>query len=637
MLAELGFISLLLTVGLTFFLWLLPAYGLWQKQSIFFQLAFPLSYLYTIFTVITLVLLAYAFATNDFSLEYVTQHSNSNLPLFYKIAATWGGHEGSMLFWLFSLSVWTGLFAWLNRHADQKLICTALIIMGLISFCFALFILCLSNPFHRLFPIPLEGRDLNPMLQDIGLIVHPPLLYLGYVGFAVNFSLVIAVLMYQQFNAAFARLCRPWVLTSWAFLTAGIILGSWWAYYELGWGGWWFWDPVENASLMPWLLATALLHCLIVYEKRGILLYWVMLLSIFTFALSLLGTFIVRSGVLASVHAFTIDPQRGHALLLIFFLFVIGGLTLFALRANTPPSIVRFQWLSKESAILISNIVFTLATLIVFVGTFYPMIFTMMGWGSISVGTPYFNHLFLPLLLIVLLLIIFSPQFTWQRITLSRLNKASFLLIPAILLTIVQILYEENFQLKAISPVAFILLTLSWWLCFNTLFSHWLRDKKQWGMRFAHIGLAISIIGGTMSNYYAEEMSVKMRAGDTQTLHQYQFTYLGYRNEIGPNYTAERTFFNISHNNSNIAQISAERRFYDVRTMNMSEVGILWGWTHDLYIVMGNKLSPTEFSFRLHYKPYIRWLWFGGLLAILGGFFAMWQARKPRQINQVSL
>ncbi|OBX11768.1 heme lyase CcmF/NrfE family subunit [Gallibacterium genomosp. 3] len=633
MLAELGFISLLFVTIFTACLTLLPAYGIWRKNSFLMQLAQPLSLLYAIFTTTTLVILAYAFATNDFSLEYVAQHSNSHLPLFYQIAATWGGHEGSMLFWLFSLSIWTGCFAWFNHHTDPRLITMTLSIMGLIGFCFALFILGLSNPFQRLFPAALEGRDLNPMLQDIGLIVHPPLLYLGYVGFAINFALIIASLITQQFNAALARLCRPWVLASWAFLTVGIILGSWWAYYELGWGGWWFWDPVENASLMPWLLATGLLHGLIIYEKRGILIYWVKLLSIFTFALSLLGTFIVRSGVLASVHAFTIDPQRGHALLAIFFLFTVGGLILFALRANNPPSIVRFHAVSKESALLITNILFALATLIVFVGTFYPMIFTMMGWGSISVGTPYFNRLFLPLLFLLLGLMIFAPQATWQKLPLAKIKRASYWVIPAIMLTFLQIWQQHSFQtieITSLSPIATSLLILAWWMLFNTLFARWYFDLKQWGMRLAHIGLAISVIGGTISNYYAEEISVRMKAGDTQTLHQYQFTYLGYRNEIGPNYTAEKTFFAIHQQHKPIAQVSAERRFYDVRTMNMSEVGIVWGWFQDLYIVMGNKLSPEEFAFRLHYKPYIRWLWFGGLLVMLGGFLAMWAARKPK-------
>ncbi|MFC0322347.1 heme lyase CcmF/NrfE family subunit [Gallibacterium melopsittaci] len=630
MVVELGFISLLLVVVFTGCLALLPTYGVWRNNPFFMQLAQPLSLLYTLFTTITLVLLAYAFATNDFSIEYVAQHSNSKLPLFYQLAATWGGHEGSMLFWLFALSLWTGLFAWFNRHTDLRLMTITLIIMGLIGFCFALFILFLSNPFQRLIPAAIEGRDLNPMLQDIGLIVHPPLLYLGYVGFAINFALICAALLLQQFNAALARLCRPWVLASWAFLTIGIVLGSWWAYYELGWGGWWFWDPVENASLMPWLLATALLHGLIVYEKRGIFIYWVMLLSIFTFALSLLGTFIVRSGAIASVHAFTIDPQRGQALLAIFFLFTIGGLILFALRASNPPSIVRFQWLAKESALLITNILFSLATLIVFVGTFYPMIFTMMGWGSISVGTPYFNRLFLPLLVVLLILMLFAPQWSWQQTSFTRLRRASYWLLPALLLTLLQIWQQQGLQFSDISVVAICLLIFAWWLLLNTLFARWIKDIKQWGMRLAHIGLAMSVIGGTISNFYAEEISVKMKAGDTQTLHQYQFTYLGYRNEIGPNYTAERTFFTVQRNNKHIAQISAERRFYDVRTMNMSEVGIAWGWFEDLYIVMGNKLSSDEFTFRLHYKPYIRWLWLGGLLIMLGGFLAMWNARKPK-------
>lgn len=630
MLPEFGFLSLLLVGALTFCLAVMPLYGLWRQNTTLIQLAFPLSFLYAIFASISLGVLAYSFISDDFSLEYVAQHSNSALPLFFKAAATWGGHEGSMLFWLFSLAIWTALFAWKHRHHDQRLIVLTLAIMGMIGFCFALFILCLSNPFHRLFPAALEGRDLNPMLQDIGLIVHPPLLYLGYVGFAINFALVISALIYQQFSAAFARICRYWVLISWGFLTVGIVLGSWWAYYELGWGGWWFWDPVENASFMPWLLATALLHSLIVYEQRGIFLYWLILLSLFTFALSLLGTFIVRSGILASVHAFTIDPQRGYALLAIFFIFTLGGLTLFALRVSPDKTIARFQCYAKETFFLLLNVLFTFATIIVLIGTFYPLIYRLLGWGNISVGAPYFNQFFLPLLLVIIGLMIFAPQLKWQKIPLTSINKIMRFIVPATIIAMGQIFLETHFSTMKIDPIALCLLILAWWLCLNSLCTASWFVWQTWGMRLAHLGVAMSIIGGTMSHFYAEEVSVKMQAGQTQTLHNYQLTYLGYRNEIGENYTAERTFFRISQYQHFIAEVSAERRFYDMRGVNMREVGIKWGWLSDIYIVIGNKISAEEYTFRLHYKPYVRWLWFGGIISMLGGIIAISNLRKRK-------
>ena len=389
MLPELGFFFLLLATSGAFFLALLPQLGLYKKSPTLIHSAWWLSYLIALSGTASIALLAYAFATDDFTLEYVAAHSNSQLPLFFKVAATWGGHEGSMLFWLFSLSLWLAAFAFFNRKHDRTFSAQTLSLLGLICFGFALFILFYSNPFGRIFPPPQEGRDLNPMLQDIGLIFHPPLLYIGYVGFAVNFAMSLAALIYPRSARQIARSMRCWVLSAWLFLTLGIVLGAWWAYYELGWGGWWFWDPVENASLMPWLLGLALLHSLTVTEKQGAFNYWTTLFSLLAFAFSILGTFIVRSGALSSVHAFALDNTRGYVLLLIFFLLTVSAFGLFALRAGSDnKNAVEFRLISKAGGILLLNILLTVATVSTFLGTFYPMLFQAMNWGSISVGSP---------------------------------------------------------------------------------------------------------------------------------------------------------------------------------------------------------------------------------------------------------
>ncbi|MBN6711474.1 heme lyase NrfEFG subunit NrfE [Haemophilus haemoglobinophilus] len=630
MIPELGFIALLIAFICSLLLAIVPQIGIWQGKINLMASARNLSYLFAIFTTLSIGILAYSFAVDDFSLEYVAAHSNSQLPIFFKIAATWGGHEGSMLFWLFALSLWAMAFAFFSRKIDPIIATQALVILGLICAGFAFFIIFFSNPFIRIFPAPLEGRDLNPMLQDIGLIFHPPLLYLGYVGFAVNFALTVAALVSGHLDAAIARWTRSWVLVSWFFLTLGIMLGSWWAYYELGWGGWWFWDPVENASLMPWLLGLGLLHSLSVTEQRGIFSYWTILFSLFAFAFSLLGTFIVRSGVLTSVHAFAMDGERGIALLMLFFLLTVSSMTLFALKANVQSSAVRFRLVSKESLMLLANILFTAATASVFLGTFYPMLFSTLGWGSISVGAPYFNTIFIPLLIIALLAMILVLATFWQKIKATALRRSLWLLLPAMILAYIIIAYsiQQNDALQ-FEPIALIFMTLALWLLFTTLWTNWFKlSPKHLGMILAHGGVAITIIGATMSSYFASEIGVRLAPNDRQELNGYEFHYLGFTNEIGPNYTSEKAHFDIYKNQQKITALYPERRHYDVRTMNMSEVGLQWGWFGDLYIVMGDKLGVGEFTFRLHYKPFVRWLWVGGILMALGALLAMFGVRK---------
>ena len=632
MLPELGFLSLLFATTAALLLSIVPQIGIWRNKPTLTNTAWGLSYCFGIFTSVSIAILAYSFATDDFTLEYVAAHSNSQLPTFFKVAATWGGHEGSILFWLFTLSLWLVAFAFFSRKNDRTFSAQTLSLLGLICLGFAIFILFYSNPFGRAFPAPVEGRDLNPMLQDIGLIFHPPLLYVGYVGFAVNFAMSISALIFNRSAQAIARAMRAWVLVSWLFLTLGIVLGAWWAYYELGWGGWWFWDPVENASLMPWLLGLALLHSLMVTEKQGMFSYWTILFSLLAFAFSVLGTFIVRSGALTSVHAFALDSSRGYVLLLIFFLLTVGSLSLFALRTNTNESAVKFPLISKTGAILGLNIVLTVATVSTFLGTFYPMLFQAMNWGSISVGAPYFNSIFLPLLTLVLFAMAGTLCLNWFQSDKKRFFKRLLLLIPAAVITYGMIWNAlQNDSALRFHFFAYILLTLAIWVLFVTLWQNWAKvGLAYFGMILAHCGVAIATMGAVMSSYFGSELGVRLAPQQSQQLGQFEFHYDRFSNEIGPNFTAEVAFFSVSKQGKPYAEIVPERRYYDVRTMTMSEVGLDAGFWGDLYIVMGDNLGKGEFTFRLHYKPLIRWLWLGGILMALGALCSAINLKRKR-------
>ena len=632
MLPEFGFLSLLFATTAALLLSIVPQIGIWRNKPSLTNTAWGLSYCFGIFTSVSISILAYSFATDDFTLEYVAAHSNSQLPTFFKVAATWGGHEGSILFWLFTLSLWLVAFAFFSRKNDRTFAAQTLSLLGLICLGFAIFILFYSNPFGRAFPAPAEGRDLNPMLQDIGLIFHPPLLYVGYVGFAVNFAMSISALIFNRSAQAIARAMRAWVLVSWLFLTLGIVLGAWWAYYELGWGGWWFWDPVENASLMPWLLGLALLHSLMVTEKQGMFSYWTILFSLLAFAFSVLGTFIVRSGALTSVHAFALDSSRGYVLLLIFFLLTVGSLSLFALRTNTNESTVKFPLISKTGAILGLNIVLTVATVSTFLGTFYPMLFQAMNWGSISVGAPYFNSIFLPLLTLVLFAMAGTLCLNWFQSDKKRFFKRLLLLIPAAVITYGMIWNAlQNDSALRFHFFAYILLTLAIWVLFVTLWQNWVKVRLAYfGMILAHCGVAIATMGAVMSSYFGSELGVRLAPQQSQQLGQFEFHYDRFSNEIGPNFTAEVAFFSVSKQGKPYAEIVPERRYYDVRTMTMSEVGLDASFWGDLYIVMGDNLGKGEFTFRLHYKPLIRWLWLGGILMALGALCSVINLKRKR-------
>ena len=632
MLPELGYFSLILAAVAAAFQVGCSLFSELFKRPHYLALNPLLTGVQSLFSLLSFALLAHAFLTDDFTVIYVAQHSNSQLPDFFKFAATWGGHEGSMLFWLAALTLWTSVFCIFADKSDRLFYHRTLAMLALIALGFMLFILLVSSPFERSFPPPPEGRDLNPMLQDVGLIFHPPLLYLGYVGFAISFAMVVASLVSGCFDAAVARWIRPWTMISWGFLTAGIILGAWWAYYELGWGGWWFWDPVENASLMPWLLGTALVHSLIVSEKRGVFNYWTILLAIFAFALSLLGTFIVRSGVLTSVHAFAVDPDRGMALLILFFSLSFIALALFAFRVNLWQGEVRFLLWSKETAFLLINGLFAVAASAVLVGTFYPMVFTAMNWGSISVGAPYFNHVFTPLALLLMVAMGIAVVLRWKSVPTKQILWRLYLLPVAVLLAValtMQTLTQVAYTLQ-ILPTIFISLAI-WIILTHLPYLRYMWQIRPLAMRLAHIGFAICVIGAMMNSYYGDEKGVRLKPNESATLAGFSFTYDDYQDVIGANYTAERAIFKIAKENETLAQVTPERRYYDVRTMMMAEVGLYHHFLDDIYIVMGDKFGNLEYAFRLHYKPYVRALWLGGIVMVFASLLALFGYRQANR------
>ncbi|WP_421160833.1 heme lyase NrfEFG subunit NrfE [Aeromonas dhakensis] len=632
MLAEFGYLSLLLATGLALVQGLLPWLGLRFASPALLGCARPLALLNAALLGAALVLLGICFAQNDFTLTYVAQHANSALPLGFKLAAVWGGHEGSMLFFVFALALWGALVALCSARVDSLILVRVLAIMGLIVGLFGLYTLIFSSPFDRQFPGPLEGRDLNPMLQDIGLILHPPLLYLGYVGFAVNFAFAMAALHSGRLDGAVAHWSRPWALGSWVFLTAGIVLGSWWAYYELGWGGWWFWDPVENASLLPWLLGTALLHALVVCEKRGAYGHAVLLLSIFTFSLSLLGTFVVRSGVLTSVHAFAVDPDRGLTLLLLLGLLLTFALTLFALRADTRAPYARFGFWSKEGLLGATILLLCVACASVLLGTFYPMVFQSLHLGSLSVGAPYFNTLFVPLALVLMALMTQIPRLRWQRLaSCSRWRWLLPLLLGVLGGGLLSLAYRGQgtagwsgilANMVGLWLVASLLLPLSQPAALREL------TLNRLGSLLAHLGVAVCALGITQVSHHSQEGGTVLAADKPYRLGAFEFRYEGSEPLIGPNYTAERITLSVHKGGQEVARLVPERRHYSVRTMNMNEPGIAWGMLGDLYVVLGEKMGPNAYAMRLHHKPLVRWIWLGGLLMMAGGTLRL-LARRP--------
>jgi cytochrome c-type biogenesis protein CcmF len=563
--------------------------------------------------------LTYAFVTNDFSVQYVAMHSNSALPLHYRISGVWGGHEGSFLLWCLMLGVWMLAVAAFSAHLPQEMVARVLGVMGVLSAGFIAFMLFTSNPFERLFPAPPDGRDLNPLLQDPGMVLHPPMLYMGYVGFSVAFAFAVAALISGRLDATWARWSRPWTTVAWVFLTLGIALGSGWAYYELGWGGWWFWDPVENASFMPWLVGTALIHSLAVTEKRGGFRSWTVLLAIVAFALSLLGTFLVRSGVLTSVHAFAVDPKRGIFILGLFGVFIGGALALYAWRTSRIALGGSFSAVSRESFLLANNVLLTAAAATVFLGTLYPLALDALGAGKISVGPPYFETVFVPLLAPALFLMGIGPLARWKRASLPELAvRLRWALAVSFALGLALPLAFGDWR-----PMVGFGLALALWVVITALLTiKGKQTRAHYGMVVAHIGVALFVVGVTLVKAYEAERDANMKPGDSVALGAYAFRLEGISDVKGPNYVAARATVVVTRNGTPVTNLYPERRVYTVQEQVMTEAAISPGFTGDLYVSLGDPLEGGAWLVKVQHKPFIDWIWGGCLIMALGGVLA---------------
>jgi cytochrome c-type biogenesis protein CcmF len=644
MIAEIGQYALVLALFTAIILAIFPILGAQSNRPQLNAIARPASWGLFIWVVISYICLTITFVQNDFSVLYVAQNSNSNLPLIYRICAVWGGHEGSILLWALMLASWTLAVAVFSKHLPDKMVARILGVLGILSIGVLLFTLLTSNPFDRLFPPAPEGRDLNPLLQDPGMIIHPPFLYMGYVGSAVAFAFAIAALLSGRLDAAWARWSRPWVTTAWCFLTIGIALGSAWAYYELGWGGWWFWDPVENASFMPWLVGTALIHSLAVTEKRGGFKMWTALLAILAFSLSLLGTFLVRSGVITSVHAFATDPERG-IFILGFLAFVVGGsLLLFAWRAPKANIGGNFETVSREGMLLVNNVLLLVAAAAVLLGTLYPLILDALNLGKISVGEPYFEAVFVPLMTPALFLMGVGPIARWRQsppIELVLKLKWAFA-VSAITAVIAPIV------LRSWTPmIGFGFLVAAWIISsgvtqlidrarINPDRSWWQNLRIQpagyYGMLMAHFGVAVFIIGITAVRGFETEQDVRMQVGGVSQSGGYDFQLVSLKTIAGPNYAAIQGHFDVSKNGKPVTSLYPEKRVYTASQMPMTEAAIDSGITRDLYVSLGEPINENEWSVRIYHKPFVDWIWGGCLLMALGGFLAITDRRYRKKV-----
>ncbi|SQD77063.1 heme lyase CcmF/NrfE family subunit [Moritella yayanosii] len=620
MIPEIALFSLILGTLCAILGAAIPLFGIATKQPHLSRYSWPLSYGAFVAVTTSICLLAYSFTVDDFSVTYIAQHSNSQLPVLFKIAAVWGGHEGSLLFWVFSLSLWSAAIAFVNRHHNQAFISRVLIVLSLLTAAFGLFTLLGSNPFSRLLPVPMQGRDLHPMLQDVGLIFHPPLLYLGYVGFSGSFAFAVAALTMPDIDIPWPQWSRAWTLAAWVMLTGGIALGAWWAYYELGWGGWWFWDPVENASLLPWLTGTALLHSLIASEKRQALINWSLLLSIFTFSLSLLGTFVVRSGILTSVHAFAVDPTRGLVLLVILAVCVVVPLTLFMLQSGKIKPLKLRSIVSREVLFLMLNSVLVVATLSVLLGTFYPMIFQVFNFGSISVGAPFFNAVFVPLALLCFVLMSIAPFIHWSKTNLDAMKSKLILIwiFAVIIGSVASYLVNDSLSV-------FVLLVLI--LCAAVVMSSLFGGVRirHLAMTVAHVGVAITAVGILLVSYNSSEISTKMSPGVSVELGDLTVNYIETEWLVASNYTAEQAVLEVVDKDGHIVQLKPQKRHYPVRVMNMSEPAIHSTWLRDIYITMGEKIDSNSYAIRIQNRAFINWLWAGSIIMMVGGLLAIGQ------------
>ncbi|MBK9185924.1 MAG: heme lyase CcmF/NrfE family subunit [Moraxellaceae bacterium] len=643
MIAELGHFALILGLVMAVLQATLPLYGLYTGSVPFQRTARSAAFLQAFCLSLAFVSLTTAFLQNDFSLDYVARQSNSLLPYYYKISAVWGGHEGSLLLWVLVLSWWSAAVALFSQNLPREMIARVLAIMGMVSVALISFVVITSNPFNYLLPdFPMDGADLNPLLQDIGLIIHPPMLYMGYVGFTVPFAFAMAGLMGGRLDSAWARWSRPWALAAWCFLAVGIALGSWWAYYELGWGGWWFWDPVENASFMPWLAGTALLHSLAVSEKRGVFKAWTVMLAIIAFALSLLGTFLVRSGVLTSVHAFASDPARGMFVLGILTVVIGASLLLFALRADRLNSESRYAWLSRESFLLVNNLLLITATTVVLLGTLFPLIADAFNLGKISVGAPYFNALFVPITLVLLVFLGLGSLTNWKRHQLNAFLPLWKVAVASVALGVALPLFVFG-----TAPIKVALsLSLCSWVVLSIARDIYLKAKtaKQgfgagllrlsrsyYGMQLAHLGLVITVIGVTLTSTYSVEKDVRLGMGDRVEVGNYQFEWQGVREYKGANFESIQAKIQVFKDNKSIEYLYPEKRVYVVQNRSMTEAAIDGGLFRDLYVAIGEPLENNQWAVRVYYKPFVRWLWLGALVMAFGGIVAMSDRRYRLQ------
>ena len=643
MIPEIGHFALILCLALSIVQGVLPLVGAAKGNRALMAVARPAAAANAFFGTVAIGCLAYSFYLSDFTVLNVANNSNSLLPWYYKVAATWGSHEGSILFWTVTLGWWGAAVAFCARCLPAEMVARVTGVLGLVGMGFLLFMLLTSNPFLRLFPAPAEGADLNPLLQDPGMVFHPPLLYLGYVGFAVPFAFAIAALISGRLDAAWARWMRPWTTAAWVLLTLGIALGSYWAYYELGWGGWWFWDPVENSSFMPWLTGTALIHSLAVTEKRGCFRIWTVLLAILTFSLSLLGTFLVRSGVLTSVHAFATDPERG--LFILAFLIIVIGLSflLFAWRAPTVGLGGNFSLISRESMLLVNNVLLVVAMGAVLLGTLYPLFLDALNAGKISVGPPYFDAVFGPLMLPCVFLMGVGPLARWKDADPKALaRELAWCLVAAIVAGAAIPLLMGEF-----GHWVFLGCTSAMFVFFAVIqtFRHQIRNQPGnvfarlmrqprafWGMQLAHIGVAVFIIGVALVKGYQSERDVRMYEGETVTVAGYTFTFNGVETVRGPNYTADRGDFTLSVNGRELQHLYPEKRkYYSSNSMPMTESAIRHSITGDVYVSLGTPTNDGGWVVRAYYKPYVTWIWWGCIIMAAAGLWAASDRRYRRR------
>jgi cytochrome c-type biogenesis protein CcmF len=634
MIPEIGHFALILALALAVIQAVFPIAGVHFNKPQWMALAKPAARAQFLFIGISFACLTYAFVTSDFSVKLVAHNSHTQMPTIYKVSSLWGNHEGSLLLWVLVLSAWGLAISLFSRSIPPVMLARVMSVMGMIGVGFLLFLIITSNPFERLpFP-PIEGRTLNPLLQDFGLAIHPPMLYMGYVGFSVAFSFAIAAMLGGKLDAAWARWARPWTNIAWIFLTGGITLGSWWAYYELGWGGWWFWDPVENSSLLPWLAGTALVHSLAVTEKRAAFKSWTVLLAILTFSLSLLGTFLVRSGVLTSVHSFASDPERGLFILIFLALVVGGSLTLYAARASKLQSTGRFELVSREVGLLINNVTLAILTLTVLLGTLYPLIIDALGQGKISVGPPYFNNISLPLGTVLFLMMGVGLFLRWKKDSPQRLIKK--LLLPANIALIIAI-FAPLFFGKDFSWRVSLGLLLASWVALTALM--WFAAQGRsllhkpfsaWGAMLAHVGMAITLTGITLTSMYSTEKDVRLETGGHYDVAGYTFTFKQIEQHTGENFKATRAVVDISKEGKHFITLNPEKRDYGRDTMPMTEAGIDGRLFRDLFIALGEPLGKNAWSFRIYHKPFVRWIWLGGIFMVLGGLLAGLDKRYRR-------